>query len=606
MKPLLEIKKELREILPEGIDLCLRALKPYLSDSTDKYKDLILLESRYQEVTRRLIQGIVSNEDAQLEFNKIRKDILDFIEGIEENHLKETEAVNPYDGKPDIYNGELLYRIPPEMFIEEEVKCLVRLAFDRKILMEDLEKEDHDVMKDVRISDVMGVELLDPEGEAFQIRSLNDIVQFVEKDFYTEWVFYVKPQKEGKHTLVLKVSVIEMRDGIERRRNVVLEEKVMIVTTPVPEAPDGSAFKSAGYTMQMAMDGVESPTTGGHGEAGEAPKPPTTPNHPSYVVKPEVATPARSGKGNLRKMTATLAGLVVLIGASWAIWTIFNPAPNSSSVADNEKIQRDWKNATDKNTRDAYEEFVNNNPDSELADLARTRLDDIETAFWVTAVRSNAAAAVQEYLDAYPDGQYVKEAQKWLEENGRPSLIPIDTQVTAQPMAPVNNTKREKIPDKPAQNDKNEKPAKNRGTPIQPDQGKKMSLPKKSEPEKDPNAPIPAGEASRMPIYPKCANSNPEKERQCTASSIQKFVRSRLEYPKPAIERKISGTVQVEFVVERDGSISKVRSLNDIGGGCADEAVRLVKRLPKFSPGLDPFGKPVRILYLLPIRFELN
>ena len=79
MKALPDIKKELKEVLQEGIDVALTTLKSVLADNTDKFNDLVLLEGRYREVNQQLLQGVISYEDAQLEFNKIRKSLLDFI-----------------------------------------------------------------------------------------------------------------------------------------------------------------------------------------------------------------------------------------------------------------------------------------------------------------------------------------------------------------------------------------------------------------------------------------------------------------------------------------------------------------------------------------------
>jgi protein TonB len=72
-----------------------------------------------------------------------------------------------------------------------------------------------------------------------------------------------------------------------------------------------------------------------------------------------------------------------------------------------------------------------------------------------------------------------------------------------------------------------------------------------------------------------------------------------------AKESGIQGTVYVTFVVEKDGSITDVRVLRGIGGGCDEEAVRVVKNSPKWSPGKQR-GKPVRVQYNLPVKFILQ
>jgi len=84
-----------------------------------------------------------------------------------------------------------------------------------------------------------------------------------------------------------------------------------------------------------------------------------------------------------------------------------------------------------------------------------------------------------------------------------------------------------------------------------------------------------------------------------------KYLRENLKYPQLARESNIDGTVYIEFVVERDGSISKPTIKRDIGGGCGEEALRVVKAMPKWTPGKQR-SKPVRTQFILPIKFTLN
>jgi protein TonB len=63
--------------------------------------------------------------------------------------------------------------------------------------------------------------------------------------------------------------------------------------------------------------------------------------------------------------------------------------------------------------------------------------------------------------------------------------------------------------------------------------------------------------------------------------------------------------VYVTFVVEKDGSIGQARVLRGIGGGCDEEALRVVRSMPKWEPGIQR-GKPVRVQYNLPFRFTLK
>ncbi|MCA9487717.1 MAG: energy transducer TonB [Nanoarchaeota archaeon] len=86
---------------------------------------------------------------------------------------------------------------------------------------------------------------------------------------------------------------------------------------------------------------------------------------------------------------------------------------------------------------------------------------------------------------------------------------------------------------------------------------------------------------------------------------LHEYLAQNLKYPKVAREANISGRVFLTFVVETDGSVTDVRLLRGIGGGCDEEAIRVVEAMPKWSPGKQR-GKPVRVQYNIPISFVLK
>ena len=83
-----------------------------------------------------------------------------------------------------------------------------------------------------------------------------------------------------------------------------------------------------------------------------------------------------------------------------------------------------------------------------------------------------------------------------------------------------------------------------------------------------------------------------------------KYLQDNIHYPEMAKESGIQGTVYVTFVVEKDGRISNVKILRGIGGGCDEEAVRIIKNMPKWKPGKQR-GRAVRAQFNMPIRFVL-
>jgi len=84
-----------------------------------------------------------------------------------------------------------------------------------------------------------------------------------------------------------------------------------------------------------------------------------------------------------------------------------------------------------------------------------------------------------------------------------------------------------------------------------------------------------------------------------------RFLSENINYPQMARESGIQGTVFVGFVVERDGSVTDVRIIRGIGGGCDEEAIRVVRNMPRWTPGRQR-GQPVRVQFTMRIRFVLN
>jgi hypothetical protein len=143
--------------------------------------------------------------------------------------------------------GEILMRFPSRMVKQVEAKYLVRIASDRNALTEDFELQESDNIKSIRITEVMGVELLDSEGNTAAIRSIHETVQFVEKNHSTEWLFFITPQRTGNLPLVLKVSLIEMIDSKERKREIVLDENIEVVDS---ESAAETDVESSGYSFK--------------------------------------------------------------------------------------------------------------------------------------------------------------------------------------------------------------------------------------------------------------------------------------------------------------------------------------------------------------------
>lgn len=82
------------------------------------------------------------------------------------------------------------------------------------------------------------------------------------------------------------------------------------------------------------------------------------------------------------------------------------------------------------------------------------------------------------------------------------------------------------------------------------------------------------------------------------------FFSTNIQYPADAKKQKIDGRVLVNFVVEKDGSITDVKVMKPGFPSLDAEAVRVVKMMPKWKPGYQK-GQAVRVLFALPISFNL-
>lgn len=87
--------------------------------------------------------------------------------------------------------------------------------------------------------------------------------------------------------------------------------------------------------------------------------------------------------------------------------------------------------------------------------------------------------------------------------------------------------------------------------------------------------------------------------------AMLKYIMENIKYPKQIMEEGIQGRVTVSFIVEKDGRVSNVRLLRSVQPALDKEAIRVVKSMPKWTPGKHN-GKPVRVRFNLPVMFKLN
>lgn len=82
------------------------------------------------------------------------------------------------------------------------------------------------------------------------------------------------------------------------------------------------------------------------------------------------------------------------------------------------------------------------------------------------------------------------------------------------------------------------------------------------------------------------------------------YIKKNIVYPDKAIDNNIEGTVEVVFTIEKDGSISGVNILKGIGYDCDEQVVQLIKKSPKWTPGIL-CGKPAIVQETASVKFSL-
>jgi len=87
--------------------------------------------------------------------------------------------------------------------------------------------------------------------------------------------------------------------------------------------------------------------------------------------------------------------------------------------------------------------------------------------------------------------------------------------------------------------------------------------------------------------------------------AMYKFITKNMKYPASARRMNIEGSVFVGFVVDADGKISESSIIKGISADCDKEALRVVQMMPKWRPGKQS-GRPVRVKFVLPIKFKLD
>ena len=115
---------------------------------------------------------------------------------------------------------------------------------------------------------------------------------------------------------------------------------------------------------------------------------------------------------------------------------------------------------------------------------------------------------------------------------------------------------------------------------------------------------VPFAVIEDVPIFPGCEKVSKDKRRDCFQEQMNNHIRKNFRYPEIAQEMGIQGRVYVNFIIDKDGSITNI-TMRGPDQNLEKEAERIISRLPNMTPGKQR-GRPVRVPFSIPITFRLQ
>ncbi|MDX2136163.1 MAG: formylglycine-generating enzyme family protein [Saprospiraceae bacterium] len=367
-KPFADILREAEDLLARDLPGAIAYLRGVLPPASPRQDELLLLLARYNDARALSVAGAADTREISVLENAVRRELLLLVRDLKASEWDAPAAPNTQDK-----SSNLLYRIPRAMPLGLETLCVVRIATDPGVLVQDFTVDVYTEQRRLKkISKSMLVELSDPSGgRHFGIRPDSRSTQTIDLDGeeYTQWKIYVTPLLPGEHTLELKVCVVEIVDGEKEVRERVLEEHVQVLADGASRGPADVPEKQAGPALAFA--GAPDPA-----EAETYYRPPAPQSVPPPPPPPIGRRPGGQG---LRTAALFLAFLLVGTSVGWALTP---------------PVTRDWWIASIQNSEAAYARFIEEHDDNPKY---------CEKAYYRRAMLSEDPAIVRSYLT------YVKE-----------------------------------------------------------------------------------------------------------------------------------------------------------------------------------------------------
>lgn len=217
-----EFLKHLRDLVGEGrVEEALDFLFANIKDFATYFSnDVVMLKSQFVSAKSQfLLKGVIENAEFGRITARVNSAILEIADKIEKKvDTLETQR-----------KGHLLHKIPSRMVKEKETKCIIRIAYFLEQLLVGLSIDDDTIFQTIQVTGLMSVELLDDNEERiFEIRTSTDEEQFIILEDCTQWIFKVRPLRVGRFPLLLKIGAVELINGKERKRNIIIEKEINI------------------------------------------------------------------------------------------------------------------------------------------------------------------------------------------------------------------------------------------------------------------------------------------------------------------------------------------------------------------------------------------
>lgn len=108
-----------------------------------------------------------------------------------------------------------------------------------------------------------------------------------------------------------------------------------------------------------------------------------------------------------------------------------------------------------------------------------------------------------------------------------------------------------------------------------------------------------------LPLFPGCEELDEGDQKDCADNKLLQFIYGKIRYPNSARNKGVEGEALIKFVIEKDGTIGSIEPLRKVTKDIGKECVRVVEQMPEWKPGTQN-GKPVRVQFYLPVRFNLE